>query len=193
LRRLHRGSAAVVGVFAFLHLFNHLALAAGSDVHLLVMSGLRSLYRATLIEPLLLLLVLTQVVTGIMLALPRLNGMVARRDGQLLSGLFLSAFLFIHVSAILWGRINQGLDTNLWFGAAGFQVWPWQLFFVPYYGLAIIAFATHVGFALKRLTGIAAPMPAAIIGAFAAIAITLLMSSVLVDVPVPDSYLATFR
>ena len=193
LRLLHRSSAIIIGLFGFLHLLNHLSLAAGSDVHMLVMSALRSIYRATLFEPLFLLLVVGQIVSGVRLALPRLNGMIERRDWQVISGLYLSAFLFIHISAILWGRLYQGLDTNLWFGAAGFHVWSWQFFFVPYYGLAIIAFAAHVGFAFRRMTGIDAPMPATVIGAIAAIAIILLMSGVLVDVQVPENYLASYR
>jgi hypothetical protein len=193
LRLLHRTSASLVGLFVFFHLLNHLALAAGSDVHLLVMSALRSLYRAPLFEVILLALVAAQVVSGLMLARPRLDGMVKRRDWQTMSGLVVSGFLFIHVSAILWGRLYQGLDTNLWFAAAGFHVWPWLLFFVPYYGLAIIAFAAHAGFALKRLTGLDAPLPAALIGALAASAIIVLMSGLVVEVPVPDAYLASYR
>jgi succinate dehydrogenase/fumarate reductase cytochrome b subunit len=37
-RTIHRVSAFVLALFVFFHLLNHLALAAGSDVHLL-MSG----------------------------------------------------------------------------------------------------------------------------------------------------------
>ncbi len=192
-RTLHRASASVLALFVFLHLLNHLALAAGSDVHLLVMSGLRSIYRFLPFELLLLTAVGTQVSTGLMLALPRVNGMIARRDWQVASGLYMSVFLAIHVSAILWGRLVMSLDTNLWFGAAGFHVWPWQLFFIPYYGLAVIAFAVHAGVALNHLTGIKALIPSAAMGAAAAVLILLLMSGALVDVPVPADYLAAYN
>lgn len=193
IRRLHRTCDVVLAFFVVFHLLNHLALAAGSDVYLLVMSALRSLYRARFVEPLLLLAVLFWVITGVLLALPRLTGFVARRDWQVAATLYLSVFLITHVFAVLWGRLKLGLDTNLWFGAAGFHEWPWPLFFVPYYGLAIIAYAAHFGFALKRLTGLDAPLPAAVLGGVAAVAIILLMLGVLVDVTVPEAYLAAYR
>lgn len=193
IRRLHRTCDVVLALFVFLHLFNQLALAAGSDVYLLVMSGLRSIYRARFVEPILLLAVAGHVATSIFLIQPRLTGFVARRDWQLMSEIYLAVFLTTHVFAVLWARLRLGLDTNLWFGAAGFQVWPWPLFLAPYYGLAVIAFAGHFGFALKHLTGLAAPLPAAAIGALTAITIILLMLGVIVDVPVPEAYLSAYR
>jgi hypothetical protein len=192
-RTLHRASAIVLAFFVFLHLLNHLALAAGSDVHLLVMSGLRAVYRTWLGEAVLLACVGAQIYSGITLALPRLRDVIARRDWQVVSGLYMAVFLAVHISAILWGRLYFGLDTNLWFGAAGFHVWPWQLFFVPYYGLAIICFAAHVGYALSRLTGIKALLPATALGAIAATLIVLLMSGLLVEMQVPTDYLDSYR
>jgi hypothetical protein len=193
IRRLNRTCSAVLVVFVFFHLFNHLALAAGGDVHQLVMSAFRTIYRARFVEPLLLLAVAVQVATSIVLLRPQLNGFVARGDWQVIAGLYLSAFLVTHVGAVLWGRIRLGLDTNLWFGAAGFHVWPWPLFFVPYYFLAIVAYAALFGFSLKRVTGLSAPLPAALLGALAASAIIVLMLGYVVEVTVPDSYLAAFR
>jgi succinate dehydrogenase/fumarate reductase cytochrome b subunit len=192
-RTLHRASAIVLALFIFLHLLNHLALAAGSDVHLLVMSGLRAIYRSWIGEAVLLLCVGVQIYSGVTLALPRLGSILARRDWQVVSGLYMAVFLAIHVSAILWGRLYFGLDTNLWYGAAGFHVWPWPLFFVPYYGLAIVCFAAHIGYALSGLTGIKALVPAAALGAVAATLIVLLMSGTLVDLQVPTDYLASYR
>jgi hypothetical protein len=192
-RTIHRASAVALAFFVFFHLLNHLTLVAGSDVHQLVMSGLRSIYRSWVGEYLLLVAVVGQVGTGLMLAGPRLKGVFARRDWQVLSGLYMSAFLAIHVSAILWGRLYMNLDTNLWFGAAGFHVWPWQLFFIPYYGLAIICFAAHVGYALHRFTGIRSVVPATVLGGVAAVFIVLLMSGVLVEVNVPADYLAAYQ
>ena len=193
IKRFHRASAIVLALFIFLHLLNHLALAAGSEIHLLVMSALRQIYRWWPFEILLLLAAGTQIFTGIRLALPRLTGMFYRRDWQVLSGLYLSAFLSIHIGAVLWGRINQGLDTNLWFGAAGFHIWPWMLFFIPYYGLAIIAFATHMGFVMKRAFGMEAVKPAFAFGIILATTIIALMSGLVQPVAVPESYLVTYR
>jgi hypothetical protein len=193
LKTYHRASASLLALFLFFPLLNHLSLAAGSDVHLLVMSGLRAIYRWLPFELLLLAAVVTQIFTGVAMALPRLSGMIARRDWQVISGLYMSIFLTIHVSAILGGRIIQGLDTNLWFGAAGFHVWPWQFFFIPYYGLAIIAFFTHMGFVMRRVFGLDAVKPAFWIGSVIAVAVLLLMLGVIQEVPVPENYLATYK
>jgi len=36
------------------------------------------------------------------------------------------------------------LDTNFYFGVAGLNTFPLNLFFIPYYGLAIISFFGHI-------------------------------------------------
>ncbi len=193
IRRLHRTCNVVLAVFVLFHLLNHLSLAAGSDVYLLVMSGLRSIYRERFVEPVLLLAAAAHVATSIFLIQVRLTGFIVRRDWQLICEIYLAIFLTTHVFAVLWARLKLGLDTNLWFGAAGFHVWPWPLFFVPYYGLAVVAYAAYFGFALKRLTGLDAPLPAAMLGAFVAAAIIVLMLGAIVDVSVPEAYLAAYR
>ena len=193
IRRLRRTCDVALAVFVLFHLLNQLSLAAGSDVYLLVMSGLRSIYRARFAEPILLLVVAAQVTASIFLIQPRLTGFLTRRDWRLISEIYLAIFLTTHVFAVLWARLRLGLDTNLWFGAAGFHVWPWPLFFVPYYGLAVVAYAAYFGFALKRLTGLNAPLPAAVMGGAVATAIILLMLGVFVDVSVPEAYLKAYR
>jgi hypothetical protein len=193
IKHIHRASSIVLALFICFHLFNHLALAAGSDVHLLVMSGLRTLYRGWLGETLLLACVLAQVFTGVTLAQPHLSRLISHRNWQVMSGLYLSVFFTVHVFAILWARWSLGLDTNLWFGAAGFHVWPWMLFFIPYYGLAIIAFATHLGFALQRAFDIPMGKPAAVFGMLTAAVVITLMSGGLHSLSIPDAYLASYR
>jgi hypothetical protein len=193
IRRLRRICDVVLAVFMLFHLLNHLSLAAGSDVYQLVMSGLRSIYRARFVEPVLLLVVAAHVTASIFLIQARLTGFIARRDWKLICEIYLAIFLTTHVFAVMWARLRLGLDTNLWFGAAGFQSWPWTVFFVPYYGLAVVAYAANLGFALKKLTGLNAPLPAAVMGAVAAAVIIMLMLGVIVDVPVPEDYLAAYR
>jgi hypothetical protein len=193
IKTIHRASSLLLAFFVFLHLFNHMSLFAGSDVHLLVMSALRSMYRWWIGETLLLVCAVAQVSTGVTLAQPYLNNMLRNHNWQVISGLYLSAFFVVHVGAVIWARLSLGLDTNLWFGAAGFHVWPWQFFFIPYYGLAIIAFATHVGFALQNIFGIALGKPAALFGFTVAAAIITLMMGGVHTLPIPDNYLATYR
>lgn len=60
------------------------------------------------------------------------------------TGLYLAVFLLIHLSAVLGGRLVLHLDTNFYFGVAGLNTFPFSLFFVPYYGLAILSFFGHV-------------------------------------------------
>src|SRR5690606_4865966 len=57
----------------------------------------------------------------------------------------LAFFLLVHVSAVLAGRAFFSLDTNFFFGAAAFHVWPFGFFFAPYYWLGVFAFFAHVG------------------------------------------------
>lgn len=42
------------------------------------------------------------------------------------------------------GRFVLSLDTNYYFGVAGLNSFPVNLFFIPYYGLAILAFWGHI-------------------------------------------------
>jgi hypothetical protein len=53
-------------------------------------------------------------------------------------------FFLIHLSAVLGGRFILKLDTNFYFGVAGLNTFPFNLFFVPYYGLAIVSFFGHL-------------------------------------------------
>ena len=60
------------------------------------------------------------------------------------SGLYLAIFLLFHLSAVFIGRLILNLDTNYYFGVAGLNTFPLNLFFIPYYGLAIISFFGHI-------------------------------------------------
>jgi len=61
-----------------------------------------------------------------------------------LSCLYLAIFFIIHLTAVFGGRLFLHLDTNFYFGVAGLNSFPFNLFFIPYYGLAIISFFGHV-------------------------------------------------
>ncbi|MEO1385615.1 MAG: hypothetical protein AAFV78_20530, partial [Bacteroidota bacterium] len=60
------------------------------------------------------------------------------------SGVYLAFFFVNHLLAIAVGRYVLQLDTNLYFGATGLNSFPYALFFIPYYGLAILSFFAHV-------------------------------------------------
>ncbi len=148
VRRLHRLASGVLGGFGVLHLANHWFAPLGPDRHSAVQSLLRWLYRNPVTEPVLLLGVVTQVVTGVMLwyqTRPQPSCVQPRFcKWRRWSGMFLGFFLVAHTSAALVQRFVVGLDTNFYW-AAGVLRWPLVLWFVPYYCLGVMSFFVHVG------------------------------------------------
>lgn len=200
LRTLHRTSAILIAVFACFHIANHLAGLTGVAAHVAFMDNARLVYRNVVVEIVLLWCVAFQVGSGLTLAL---RGWRQRRGFvpwlQALSGLYLSFFLLVHVSAILSGRILLNLDTNFYFAAAGFHVPPYPFFFVPYYFLAVVALFAHLGCAAywqaqhrsgrTRVLVIAIPTSVAVV---VALLIVLLLAGKLQPFEVPAKYKATY-
>jgi succinate dehydrogenase/fumarate reductase cytochrome b subunit len=154
LVNLHRGGALVLAPFLLLHMGNHLVAIRGVDEHIALMNVLRQLYRHPLVEALLLAAVALQLGTGWrQLSAAWRQRASGRRRLQALSGLLLAAFIAIHVAAVLFARHGLGLDTNFHFAAAGMHVPPMAWFFVPYYGLAVVALFTHLGCAAGQRIG----------------------------------------
>jgi hypothetical protein len=108
---------------------------------------------------------------------------------QAASGAYVALFLAIHVGAVLAGRAG-GLDTNFYFAAAGLHVWPFVLFFAPYYFLAVAALFVHLGCALRRGNAVVALSSGAGI-VVAGVIVAALMGQV-VPVEIPAQYLQTF-
>jgi len=144
-KRLHFYSGLILTLFIGIHLVNHLISVAGVDSHIEFMNKLRVVYRNIFVESILLLAILIQIVSGLKLFFSTLK---SRKVGfmklQIWSGLYLAFFFMMHVGAVLVGRSYLGLDTNFYFGVAGLNTFPLNLFFVPYYGLAILAFFGHI-------------------------------------------------
>ncbi len=201
LRRLHRMSAVFLGLFVAVHLGNHLTSLLGVDAHLAVMTALRTVYRRPFIEGLLLLSVGFQVLSGLRLALRAREGRSGRVERlQAVSGLYLAVFLLVHVGAVLGGRAVLSLDTNFYFAAAGFHVRPFELFFAPYYWLAVLSFFAHLGSAgyFRLFEAHPARAKALLFGALSggALVATLLVLSLagaFATVTVPAVYLETFH
>lgn len=165
---LHRATGMALAVFVCLHLVNHALLAIDPAMAFAFMDGFRHVYRQPAVEALLLVAVLVQLLAG---------GALARGGGATLSrlsGYYLLFFLLVHVSAVLWGRLGLGLDTDIHFAAAGLRSWPAMAFFVPYYFLAVVAICCHVGLALSRrlaMTARSASIASAALGVLAGTAI----------------------
>lgn len=198
-RKLHRVGAVVLTLFVLAHLANHLAALAGIAAHLRFMEAARIVYRQPVVETLLLFGVVVQAGSGLRLLVA---GWTRRRAWlawlQAGSGACLALFLLIHVPAVLFGRAVLDLDTNVHFAAAGLQVWPYSLFFVPYYFLAVLAVFAHLGCALARR---ARPAPgrraAAVVvtmclGAVVSGMVVAALMGMLYPYTVPQAYLQTY-
>ncbi|MCS0615219.1 hypothetical protein NX783_20965 [Massilia kyonggiensis] len=194
-RRLHRAAGAVLAVFLVMHVANHLAALAGVESHIRFMDAARRVYRQPVVEAVLLLCVVLQAASGLrMLWAGR-----QRRRGvlpwlQAGSGAYVALFLAIHVVAVLAGRAG-GLDTNFYFAAAGLHVWPFVLFFAPYYFLAVAALFVHIGCALARRVGGRADVIVTLstgIGIIAAVLIVTVLAGGVYRVAIPQEYLKTF-
>jgi succinate dehydrogenase/fumarate reductase cytochrome b subunit len=201
-RRLHRIAAAVAGLYVLVHLINHLAALRGIGPHIAFMRALRQVTRVPAVEALLLAAVAIQAGSGLLLVLRRHGQRRLLFDRlQALSGAFLAFFLLVHVVSVLAGRTLLGLDTNFYFAAAGLRVWPYPLFFVPYYALAVTALFVHLGCVLRRRLPARMPLAARerlawagmAAGAVLAILIVAAFSGVFYPVEPPPAYLATFR
>lgn len=145
LNKLHYFSGITISIFIGLHLLNHFYSLFGAKAHIELMNSLRVIYRHKIIETILLVAVATQIVSGIKLFLKnRKTNSDLFEKLQIWTGLYLALFLVFHLGAILFGRWVLVLDTNFYFGVAGLNTFPFNLFFIPYYGLAIISFFGHV-------------------------------------------------
>lgn len=200
LRKLHALSAMFIIIFACQHIANHLVALAGVSSHIAFMEAARVVYRQPAVELALLFAVAFQILSGLSFVMRGWR----KRHGwipwlQAISGAYLTFFLIIHVSAILFGRTVLHLDTNFYYAAAGFHVEPYQLFFAPYYFLAVVALFTHLGCAAYwqiqtrspfiRTLALAIPST---IGLVASLLIVLSLAGNLVPVEVPAKYKATY-
>lgn len=145
INRIHYLSGLTISIFIGLHLFNHFMGIFGAEVHLAVMDKLRLVYRNVIVETILLIVVGIQIYSGLKLYFSKRktkNSFYGKL--HIWTGLYLAFFLTMHVGAVLAGRYILNLDTNFYFGVAGLNTFPFALFFVPYYGFAIIAFFGHI-------------------------------------------------
>lgn len=145
IKKIHYLSGLILSIFVGFHLFNHAWSVFGATQHIQIMNALRIVYRNIFIETLLLSAVFAQIVSGLKLFMARRKNAKTRFEQlQIYSGLYLAFFFIIHVSAVLAGRFLLKLDTNFYFGVAGVNTFPFSLFFIPYYGFAILAFFGHI-------------------------------------------------
>lgn len=143
VKKLHYFTGLTLSLFIGFHLLNQLFALAGPEAHIALMEKLRKVYRHPVIETILLLVILIQVVSGIRLLFNRKKKTIAEKI-QTYSGLYLSLFLIGHVSAVILSRQVEHLDTNFYYIAAGLNLNPATLFFIPYYFIDVCAISLHI-------------------------------------------------
>lgn len=154
LRVAHGVSGALVALFIAFHLFNHLFSLAGPEVHAALMERGRQVYRSPFIEPLLVIALLLQVVTGLQLAWRwSVRGGDFQRMFQLASGVFLAVFILGHLNAVfVFARTWAGIETDWAFATGaptGLIMDPWSIRLLPHYALGVFFVLAHLGSGLR--------------------------------------------
>jgi hypothetical protein len=188
IRVAHGLSAlAIVTIFLGLHLTNHLTGLIGPETHAQFMKAVRAVYRARLIEPVLILLLFFQVGTGLYFAFRYMaKPMDAFRAFQVASGMYLVFYVIGHMDSVfILGRTFLGIETA-WDFATGAPVGlirgARNIRLVPHYGLGVFFVISHLFCGLRIVLlarGVSTPLAdrvmigGAIVGALVATAIML--------------------
>jgi len=145
LKKIHYISGLTITIFIGLHLYNHICSLYGAERHIAIMNTLRVFYRNIVVETILVSAVVVQVVSGLTIFKASRKNAISNFDKlHLYTGLYLAIFFIFHLTAVFGGRFYLHLDTNYYFGVAGLNTFPFNLFFIPYYGLAIFSFFGHL-------------------------------------------------
>ena len=188
IRVAHGFSAlAIVTIFLGLHLTNHLTGLIGPETHAQFMKSVRAVYRAKLIEPVLVLLLFFQVGTGLYFAMRYMaKPMDAFRAFQVASGMYLVFYVVGHMDSVfILGRTFLGIETG-WDFATGAPVGlirgARNIRLLPHYGLGVFFVLAHLSSGLRLVLlghGVSKPIAdrvmigGAIVGALIATAIML--------------------
>ncbi|WP_045468969.1 hypothetical protein [Sporocytophaga myxococcoides] len=145
MKKGHYFSGIFIAVFVGIHLLNHLIGLGGIKEHIEFMEKLRVYYRNIFIELILLGAIIFQIFSGLSLFRTKIKTANSSFEKiQVWSGLYLAVFFSFHIFAVVFGRYLLHLETNYYFGAAGLNIFPFNLFFLPYYALAILSFFGHI-------------------------------------------------
>jgi hypothetical protein len=150
IRVTHGFSAlAIIAIFLGLHLTNHLTGLIGPETHAQFMKAVRAIYRAKLVEPVLVVLLFFQVGTGLYFAFRYMaKPMDAFRAFQVASGIYLVFYVIGHMDSVfILGRTFLGIETG-WDFATGAPVGlikgARNIRLVPHYGLGVFFVIAHL-------------------------------------------------
>lgn len=195
IRITHRVSAILLTVFLAAHLLNHVLALRGVAAHLAFMDAARLVYRAPVLEAVLLAAALVQIVTGV----EQVRAGRGTRRGfwqrtQAASGLYLAFFLANHTFWVLVARFGYGLDSNFYLAAAFLTIWPLPFLFAPYYALGVFALFAHlacaVHFRIEGRTGDRVGQAFVACGAVLAGVIVAAFMGAFYDIHLPPAYRA---
>jgi hypothetical protein len=153
-RVLHGISGALILTYVLFHIGNHLFGLEGATVHAAVMKAGRRVYRAAVIEPILVTLMFLQIITGFRLAW-RWSAMPAdwHRAVQIASGFYLSVFILGHMNSVfIYARTVHGIETdwNFAIGAPGGLLYDgWNIRLLPHYALGVFFVLAHLASGLR--------------------------------------------
>ncbi|WP_217424823.1 hypothetical protein [Pandoraea aquatica] len=148
-RVAHGVSAAILCLYVFFHLGNHLAGLVGPGAHAAVMDVGRTVYRARFVEPVLVAAFLFQIASGLYLTW---RWSAARQDFfrtfQIASGAYLSLFILGHMNSVfIYARwyLDIPTDWNFATGApTGLIHDAWNIRLVPHYALGVFFVLGHL-------------------------------------------------
>jgi len=150
LRIAHGSSAlAILLLFLGMHLSNHLAGLFSEAAHRHLMDLFRTIYRAHVVEPMIVLLFLFQVVSGlIMLRAYASRAADFYRSLQLASGAYLVFFILGHMNSVfIYARRVARIKTDWDFATgapAGMLHDAWNIRLLPHYYLGVAFVLIHL-------------------------------------------------
>lgn len=149
LRVAHGICGSITALYVLFHIFNHLFGLISPQAHAAVMDIGRVVYRAAVIEPLLVAVMLFQIISGLRLAWTWTETTADRyRVFQLASGVFMSVFILGHMNSVfIFARTFLDIPTD-WAFAAGLPTGlihdAWNIRLLPHYALGVFFVLTHL-------------------------------------------------
>ncbi|WP_150723204.1 hypothetical protein [Pandoraea capi] len=154
--RVAHGIAAALILVTFMigHIANHFVGLVGAEAHGVVMHVLRHIYRATLVEPLLLAAFAFQIMSGAVMSWRFTTRPTDRfRAFQIASGIYLMFFIISHTNAVLvLARGVEHIDPGWGFAIGaptGLIHDPWNIRLLPLYSIAVFFLLSHLGSATR--------------------------------------------
>nr|WP_314578060.1 hypothetical protein [uncultured Pseudomonas sp.] len=149
LRVAHGIAGSIAALYVIFHITNHLFGLIGPEAHAAVMNLGRRVYRSSFIEPILVLVMVFQIISGLRLAWTwsAENG-DPYRIYQVASGVFTSVFVLGHMNSVfIFARTFLDIPTD-WAFAAGLPTGmihdEWNIRLLPHYALGVFFVLTHL-------------------------------------------------